>query len=206
MEVYTSEKEQIEQLKKWLKSYGPAVILGVVIAVCISVGWGYWRRHSLQEKQSASVLYINMMGTALDNLQSDASQLATTLSDKYPRSVYGQLANLLIAKQKVAKNELASAQKHLQAVIDKTDIKALKQTAKVRLAQVYIAEKKANKALQLLKTVDDKAFLGMIEETRGDAYVALKQNKQAKKAYQAAKLALPNNAASLVEIKLANLA
>jgi len=54
MYVPESEDEQLEQLKGWLRDYGPSFIIGVVLALAIGFGWGYWQKRQLRISQSAS--------------------------------------------------------------------------------------------------------------------------------------------------------
>jgi predicted negative regulator of RcsB-dependent stress response len=55
-----------------------------------------------------------------------------------------------------------------------------------------IAENKANDSLTLLTQVDDKSFSGLIDEVRGDAYLATNDKTKARAAYQLALSELPN--------------
>lgn len=206
MEVYSTEQEQIALLKKWLKTYAPPVILGILIAIGIGFGWNRWHSANIQTTEAASVVYVNMIGATLDHLDSEAGLMANSLIQKYSNTPYAQFASLLLAKQAAENGAYDEAAKRLSWVIDKTDIVPIKQLAKIRLARVNIAAGKPQDALDELNTVDDRAYIGMIDETRGDAYMALKQTAKAKAAYQAAQTALPPSATGLIEMKLANLA
>lgn len=206
MEVYSTEQEQIALLKKWLKTYAPPAILGIIIAVGIGFGWRHWQNANIQTTEAASVVYVNMVGATLDHLDSEAALMANTLIEKYSKTPYAQFASLLLAKQAAENGVYNEASKRLNWVIQKTDVPAIKQIAKIRLAKIEIAENNPEVALDLLNTIDDQAYLGMIDETRGDAYKALKKTAQAKAAYLAAENALPPSADTLIQMKLANLA
>ena len=67
VDVYITEQEQIALLKKWLKTYGPHVILGIIIALGLGLGWRYCHSYTLQKTDTASVMYVNMMDGVPDN-------------------------------------------------------------------------------------------------------------------------------------------
>lgn len=205
MEVYSTEQEQIAQLKRWLKSYGPPVILGIIIALAAGFGWRYWHAYKIRRGDTASVAYVNMIGATLDHLDKEAAQFAQTLRTKYSSTPYAKFASLLLAKQAVDKGRYSEAATRLTWVMNNADNKSIKQVAKIRLATVLLAQKKPKLALNALKTVNNKTYIGLVNETRGDAYLALQKTQQAKKAYHAAQMALPPSAAGIIEMKLANI-
>ncbi len=206
MDVYSTEQEQIALLKKWLKTYAPPVILGIIIAIGLGFGWNRWHSAKIQSTEAASVVYVNMIGATLDHLDSEAALMANSLIEKYSNTPYAQFASLLLAKQAAENGAYDEAAKRLNWVIDKTSTSSIKQLAKIRLARVDIAKQNPQAALDLLNTIDDQAYVGMIDETRGDAYLALKQTANAKAAYEAAQNALPPSAGTLIQMKLANIA
>ncbi len=205
MDVYITEQEQIALLKKWLKTYAPPVILGVIIAMGIGLGWRYWHNAKIQTTEAASVAYVNMVGAAMSHLDSEASLIANSLTQKYSNTPYAQLASLFLAKQAAENGAYDEATKRLNWVISKADQTSIRQIARIRLAKVELAEQKPEAALATLETTDDPAYQGMIEETRGDAYLALKQTAKARSAYLVAEHALPTSASTLVQMKLANI-
>jgi len=206
VEVYSTEQEQIALLKKWLKTYGPPVILGVIIAIGVGFGWNRWHNAKIQSTEAASVIYVNMIGATLDHFDSEAALMANTLITKYSSTPYAQFASLLLAKQAAENGAYDEAAQRLNWVIDKTKIPSIKQLSKIRLARVYIAKQNPQAALDLLNETDDQAYVGMVNETRGDAYMALKQTANAKAAYEAAQHALPSSANTLIQMKLATIA
>lgn len=205
MEVYTTEQEQIAQLKKWLKSYGPPVIIGVLIALAIGFGWRYWQARKIKMGETASIAYVNMIGASMNGDNAEAKFVADNLVKEYPNTPYAQFAALLLAKMAVNKNNFNAAAKRLEWVIEKADFDAIKQTARIRLAEVYIAQKQPQKALSTLSTVNDQAYIGMINNIKGDAYAALHKTTLAKQAYETALKQLPTNSNPFITTKIANL-
>ena len=45
MEVYTTENEQIDAIKRFFVNKGKALLIGLVIGVGAIIGWNYWQSH-----------------------------------------------------------------------------------------------------------------------------------------------------------------
>lgn len=182
--AYTSESEQIEHVKKIAREYGAPVILGVVLALVIGFGWRSWQERQERILEHASMRYEQLI-TNVVNSNTDAVQVqAMRLMKRYPNTPYAQLAALQLARQDVYENKLSDAEKQLRWVMKHGNNPALRQVARIRVARVLIAENQAQQALDLLNSVDDKAYEAEIWEVKGDAYKALGNTAQAQTAYQ----------------------
>jgi predicted negative regulator of RcsB-dependent stress response len=76
----------------------------------------------------------------------------------------------------------------LQDVLQRTKDKDLALVARLRLARVQIAQKKADDAIKTLDGTDAGAFAARFHEVRGDAYHLKADDAAALKEYQAARL------------------
>jgi predicted negative regulator of RcsB-dependent stress response len=201
-----TEQEQIQQLKTWLKQYGPTVIAGIVIAFVLSTGWQYWQNYRNRTLYHASAVYDEMLThRAQGNTEATDTQ-AKKLMSHYSKTPYAQMAALMLARDAVASQKYADAVTQLNWVINHSNENSIRQIARLRIARILIADKKPQDALTILKSIDDKSFLGLIDEIRGDAYTAMNQLQSAKDAYQLAEKELPNAdvARPILQMKLDN--
>ena len=205
MNVYSTEDEQVAQLKRWLKDFGPAVIIGVILAVAIGFGWRYWQSYTLRTHQAAAVIYTNMMGYELDKNDMQAGLMAKELVKDYHRTPYADFASLLLAKFAVKEKNYKLANQHLNWALNNASNNSIQQIARIRLAKIAIQQNQAQQALTLLQTVNDKTMVGLINSVKGDAYLALKQPGKAKAAFQLAVKSLPANGDPILQMKLENL-
>jgi len=189
---YLTEQEQIELLKNWIKQYSLVILAGVAIAIIAITGWRYWQQRQIKTLTHASAVYDEMLTMRSQNDASATLVQAKKLFLHYPKTVYGQMAALMLARDAVTKKDYPEAEKQLHWVIDHTHIAALNQIARLRLARVLIAEEKSQEAIDLLKKVKDKTFNGLINEVRGDAYLRMKNISQARESYHQALTELPN--------------
>ena len=208
MTEYLTEQEQVQQLKTWLKQYGPTILLGIVIALIMTTSWRYWQNYQNKRLMHASSIYDEMLAFRAQNNEDGATVQAKKLLTHYRKTPYADMASLLLARNAVLKKDYPEATKQLNDVIDHGNNASLREMARIRLARVLLAEQKPDDALALLKKTDDKNYLGLVDEVRGDAYLIKQDPDAARKAYQLALQELPNAEVvrPILEMKYANLA
>ena len=111
---YGSEEEQVEAIKKWLRSHGPSIIAGIVIGLALIGGWRFWTSYQLSQAESASQGYEALTATVADNDLAETRTAAPALKDDYPDSAYAPLAALQLAKLAVEQNDNATAISELE--------------------------------------------------------------------------------------------
>ncbi len=67
MDVYKTEEEQVEAIKKWWQENGKSIIAGVVIGITAIFGWRAYDNHTAVQAEAASTLYEQMIGAARVN-------------------------------------------------------------------------------------------------------------------------------------------
>ncbi|RDI44804.1 YfgM family protein [Aquicella lusitana] len=192
MTEYLTEQEQIEIVKNWIKQYALVIITGVIIAAIGISGWRYWQQRQAKILRHASAVYDEMLTKRAQNNVEATQVQAKKLFSHYPKTIYGQMAAFMLARDAVLKKNYQEAEKQLNWVLDHNDTAAFRQIARIRLARVLIADQKPEEAIKVLQKTDDKSFNGLTEEVKGDAYLAMKNTSMARQAYQQALSQLPN--------------
>lgn len=205
---YLTEQEQIQQLKNWVKQYGMTVLLGILLALVASSSWHYYQNYKNKVLLHASAVYDEMLTARTQNNSDGAMVQANKLITHYPSSPYAQMAAFMLSRDAILKKNYPEAIKQLNWVVDNSKNNSIKEIARIRIARILIADKKPNEALALLKNTSDKHFIGMVDEVRGDAYLALNDSSSARKAYQLALQEIPNAESNrpILEMKYDNLA
>jgi len=205
-----TEEEQLAQIKDWWQRNGKPLVLGAVIALVLVFGWQFWQKHQINQAQSASVVYQQLLGAALESGEADAaevSRLGNVLKKDFAGTHYAQYGSLFVAKVAVESGRLDEAASELRAIVDKPADKTLDELARQRLARVLAAQDKADEAIKLLDGKVDAAFVASREELRGDLLVQLGRNDEAHAAYSKAKESLSQDAAiGGLQMKLDDLA
>ncbi len=207
MTEYLTEQEQIQQLKTWLKQYGPTIVLGIVLALIMTTSWRYWQNYQNKVLMHASSVYDEMLTLRAQNNEDGAIVQAKKILAHYRKTPYADMASLLLARDAVLKNDYPEAIKQLDWVIDHSKNTSMREIARIRVARILLTEQKPDEALKLLKKMNDKNYIGLVDEVRGDAYLIKQDPNAARKAYQLALQELPNAEVTrpILEMKYANL-
>ena len=216
MEVYRTEEEQLEAIKRWLRQNGPGVLVGILVVVVAGLGWTTWQQRHHGQLEAASVQYQSLLEAVrqLDRaptpeLQTTARHLADTLRKDYEGTTYAQFAALLRARLAVQDKDLAGAESELRWVLDQKPDAALAEIVRYRLARVLHAKGDDDVALKLVGEGAAGGYAHAFEKLRGDILLGRGDAAGARAAYEKAqqlqnKLEQPVND-PLLEIKLQDL-
>lgn len=186
MSVYMTEEEQIEAIKKWWKRYNGIITVVLSILLFIFAVFKYWHVHQEKIKNQASGTYEQLMGAVSNHDAKSIQAYSNQLVSNFKHTVYADAAHLILAKLFIDEAKYQEAQKELEQVVTKSKVISLKQVAKIRLARLLIMQKFYDKALQELSTLDDTAYSAVVDEIKGDIYLAMGRTKDANEAYKKA--------------------
>lgn len=188
MELYETEEEQVEALKKWWKENGTATIVGAVMGIIIILGWNYWQEHKKGQAALASQTYAQLL-KALDSNQKDSvEKLSERIQGEFKDSEYAAYTGLLQAKLKAQSGDFDAAKQLLKTIAASSN-KHLSNIAKIRLVRILLATGEYEQGLQLINGVDQEAaasYSANYDELVGDLYVALDRLDEARTSYQSA--------------------
>lgn len=200
MEVYTSEHEQVEALRRWWEKNFKSVIALLVVVIAGVLGWRNWQERTEVQAQAASAAYQLL----LDQINEPEKALAAgrALIAQYPDSEYAVLASLAMGATAVNQNDLEGAAAHLRFAMGNAKGQGMKQVAATRLARVLLAQQKPKEALQVLDGVAPEGFDGEFHELRGDIHLALGDRGAARGSYEKAVSAYESIPAKLAIAKM----
>lgn len=195
--AYQTEEEQVEALKKWWRESGTSILAGVVLAIGGIFGWQAWQQHQLEERIAASRVYQQLAeawseiiepGPETKNVAT-FQHLAGVLKEEHPDSVYALLGTLQLARLQVEVGELEQARQELDWVLAQDPPVQLAELARVRLAQVLLAQEKYQETLALLDAHEPVALQAEWLELRGDVLRRMERPSDALAAYRKASAA-----------------
>ncbi len=203
MDVYRTEEEQVEAIKRWWEQNGRTAVMAVILVLAVIFGWKSWQQHERNQAEFASVAY--------ELMQSDPSQAderGRALLGSYPDSGYATLAALSLARTALEAGRVEEAAGHLRWALEKGANPGLQLLARQRLARVQLDMGEAEQALSTLDGAAEIAgFEALFAETRGDILLNMGRKEEARDAYSRALegyAELPAKLA-LVEMKLDDL-
>lgn len=206
MEGYTSEREQVDAIKKWWADNGKAITIGLIVGLGGLGAYRYWDSMQNAQAESASINYEQFLNMAAQGGGKEAQETGQAILDSYPTSTYARLTALLLAKIDVDEGKLQDAKQRLQWVIDHAGGDELVAVAKARLAQIILAEGDAAAALAAFGQIEP-ARAEQFAELKGDILAAQGKKPDAATAYGVAEAQLAQNGGDtrLIELKIENL-
>lgn len=186
MSAYMTEEEQLEQIRKWWLKHQNVIITCIAIMALIVAGYRYWHWHVEKNTQQASIAYQSMMMASNQHDDKGVQSYANELIRSHEQSVYGSAAHLLLAKLFIDQKAYDQAVPHLAYVASHSNVMALKQLATIRLARVQLSQKKYDDALTALSNIGKSSYAAVINELKGDIYMAKGEFSNAEGAYQLA--------------------
>lgn len=190
MDEFMSEKEQWEAVKTWIRENGLWLLGGVGIGVAALFGWQAWQARQERIAIEASTKFEQTIEAFGRGDRTRALTLIEELQRDYGSSPYADHAQLAAARVFVESGELDKAAERLRQVMQEARDEELTRIARLRLAQVQIAQGKPDDALATLGAeAEPGAFEPRFQELRGDAHYAKGDRAAALKEYRAARSA-----------------
>ncbi len=206
MDEFSTEEEQIEEIRKWWSENWKQVVGGLVVGIALIFGYRGWMDAQRTQSERASARY-DMLQEAVDSndLVSAEAVLATLAAD-YPGTSYLDQAYLAMARMKVENNDLDGAADMLEAALSADD-ELLVQIARLRLARLRLEQGELDMALELVSKQPVGSFAGLYADVRGDVHSAAGRLDAARAAYEDALALDSENLVNreVVEMKLAML-
>ncbi|MEN9844424.1 MAG: hypothetical protein RLZZ612_2253 [Pseudomonadota bacterium] len=199
------EQEQLDQLKHFWNKYGNLITTIVLLASLAYAGyngWQYWQR---QQATTAYAMYDEIDRAVTSKDRAKITQVFNDLKGQYPKTAAAGQAALLAAKGLYEEGKPSTeAQAPLLWLAARPVDPALQTIAKLRLSGMMLNEGKPDEAMKWLEGIDSKEFNFLVQDRRGDVYMAKGQTADAIKAYKAALEAVqePTDYERLVKIKL----
>ncbi len=185
VELY-DEHEQGERVRKWLREYVPAIVMGLVLAFGGIFGFRYWQDQQASQ-QALAADYYNLIQ---NEIEAGRIQVAEdhfeTLRSEGGRSAYLGLAGLAMAAAYVEDGRLESAARIYRELLEQRRMEMLHPVTRLRLARVLHAQGDARAALDIVGEDAPRGFEAAWSELRGDLLLELGERQRARLAYEQA--------------------
>jgi len=187
LDIYRTEDEQVESLKKWWAENGKSAVFGVVLGLSAIFGWREWQDYTMERAVGASQLYQQMVIAARDNDTATLRDKAQEITTLFKRTAYAVFARMTLAKLAVEDGDLEGAESHLRWALANAPGDSLHHVIRLRLARVLMAEDKLDGAQDLLVAATSRGeFAHRYRELEGDLLRRKNQVEEARKAYREA--------------------
>ncbi len=167
VELY-DEHEQGERVRKWIKEYTPAIIVGLVLAFGGIFGFRYWQDYRADQQLMGSDYYQVVSQQVTEGDLESAESEYRTMVETVGETAYTGLAGMQLAAAWVDDGRLPPAADIYRGILENRRLESLWPVAKLRLARVLEAQGEYEQALSLLEGAAPDGFEASWAETRGD--------------------------------------
>ena len=193
MDVYQTEEEQVESIKKWWAENSRSIIFGVGLGLISLFGWQSWQEKTHTHALEASDVYQQLAQSMKDSKFDAAILLAEEIDKTYSDTPYAALAGMQKAKAQIETGDRKGAVESLEKVAAEDGNNSIQHVARVRAFRVRIGDGDMDGVITDIDSimaeengVNPGEFIGQYEALKGDAYRLLGDVEKARHGYIAA--------------------
>ena len=187
MDEHLTDEQQAEKVRKWLRENGGYMLGGLALGLGGLFALNQWEGYKANQAEQASALYENVVGAIQTDRVTTANEYIMILEETYEDSPYLDQARLMIARSHLDRNEFDVAASYLAQIVADSASDEMVHIARLRLARVRLHQQQFDEALEILEAMDsDSAFSPRYHEVRGDVYMAMNRQNDARSEYQSA--------------------
>ncbi|KAA3651654.1 MAG: hypothetical protein DWP95_00445 [Proteobacteria bacterium] len=197
------EQEQI--IKDWLRQNWFTIFAGIALGIGGLWGYAEWQNSQVAQSHEAAIEYQQLLTALNDQSPDDAAKLIARYDEQYGVNYYAMKAHMALADRWLADNQIEQAIAEYQTVVNAKTNKPIAELVRLRLARLYVANGNYEAAREQLSMVQSSAYETVVEEIKGDIFVAEDTLAKAQDAYQLALLSGEGySGKALLEMKLAD--
>ena len=179
MNINSNEDQIVEEFKNWWAQFGRLLITLLIIILLGFGGFRYWETVQSNKAKDASVSFESVLEMLNKGEKEKAQSLIKSIKQDFPNLAYTELAMLLEAHILVAENKYSDAEEVLLELIDIEPLKGLTQIAASRLARLYLAQGKPDKAMEVFSAQLLNKGEGRLWELQADIAAAMGDHEEA---------------------------
>jgi len=172
VDEYLSEREQADQLRRWLRENWIWLVAGVALTLAGYYGYRWWESRQATRAVAAGERFAAMLEAIGAGRAEDGVQIAGELAGEYADTPYAEQATLVLARMDVDGGDFAAAESKLARVADGSEDPDLRSVARIRLARVQLAQGRYDDALATLDKVVAPSVEARVLELKGDVKLA----------------------------------
>lgn len=208
MDIYASDDEKAEEIKRWWRENGLSVVMAVLLGVGAFFGGRTWLNYQQLQSQTAANIYQQVLVLLTEERLEEAETGAQELINNFRRTPYASFAAVEVAAKASDQGDLDVAQYYLQWAADNAKPEGYAEIARLRLARLKLSDGDHQAALDIVAQAKLDSFASLYHELEGDIHVQMGNKQQARLAYQTALslLAVGEPRQNILEMKLDNVA
>lgn len=201
MDIYISDDEKGENIRRWWYENGHLVITGSILGIVVILIGIYLLDYKKIESENASNIYQQLTNLVAEGRRSDAENKHQLLLSRFSSTPYAVFSSFEMVKLTL-NSDSEAAKSYLRWIIYNATLIGHVEIALLRLAKICMAEDKFAISSSLIGESVSSSFVSFFSELRGDIAVKQGEFTEALAAYQNATLGLIEDDPRLVFLKM----
>ena len=201
MDIYISDDEKGENIRRWLYGNGYLVIAGSILGIAVIFLGSYLPNYQKMQVENASNIYQQVTNFSAEGRRSDAENKHQLLLSQFSSTPYAVFSSFEMVKLTL-NSDSEAAKSYLRWIISNAILTGHVEIALLRLAKVCMAEDNFVVSSSLIDESSSVSFISLFSELRGDIAGEQKKFTEALAAYQHATLGLIKEDPRLVLLKM----
>ena len=202
MDIYASDDEKGEDIKRWWRENGRSVIAGSILGIAVIFSGRYWLSYQQVQSENAANTYQQLSILIADGKQNDADDKNQLLLSEFSSTPYAVFAAFDMANQATSNDDSEAAKSYLEWVIVNATLTGHVEIARLRLAKLFLDEADYENAVSLTNESNSDSFASLFSELRGDIFSAQGKLMEARTAYQSSIVTLVEGEPRLVLLNM----
>lgn len=198
-----TDEEQLARLRSWWEQNGTALVVGLVLVVGGVLGWRWYEGYREERLIEASELYVQFQEAPAEA----RAELVAQVVERGEGTAYPSFVLLQQAEGAVADGDAAAAEPLLRQAVELASGLELADLARLRLARVLFDTDQSDAALGVLEEIRGEGYLALAAELKGDIHLARGERELAHQSYTTAMTYVqPGDQRPVLEMKIADTA
>jgi predicted negative regulator of RcsB-dependent stress response len=180
------QQEQLDQVKQFWNQYGNLITWLVLLVLSGFAAWNGYNWWQNQQATKAAGLFEELDKAAAAGDAKKVAQSFVDLSKEYGGTTFAQQGALIAAKIAADKQDSDQAKVALNWLVEHGKNADLVAVGRLRLAGIQMDAKQYDDAVKTLSATIPDEFMGLVNDRRGDIFMAQGKKDQAIEAYQQA--------------------
>jgi len=195
------QQEQMAALKAFWGTYGKLISLTLSMIILVSASFTAWDFYKQSRLKKASELLLSLEQNIENQKIESAILIIDELEKSFPNFLQRGLGGLILSKALVFDDRKDDAEVQLRKLINHKDL-GIYWVARIRLAGLLLDMNKPAEAIDILPESSPENWSGIVNDRRGDVFLALGKKDNARGAWIKALEAYSKDSADIQATKM----
>ena len=181
--AFDNDEQQSEYFKNFYNLHKIKIFLAVIVFLLAFFAYQYLISANQSNAEESSQLFQDVLVSKVDNIDEIKLKVAE-LQNEFSNSPYAARATIYYSKLLVETGDYSAAAKQLIWASGENVEPSIQSMANYLLGNLYLVQEKLAEALEVSNKIITDGYIGLVNDLKGDIYVAMGDNENAIKSYE----------------------